>query len=73
MSDTLPLGVRVEWVAPVVDTRFADWLPLGRGLLPQLRVFRRATFEQSDEVFRYVYDRVGVAPIPDSLFRPSVG
>lgn len=69
LGDTLPLGLRAEWLEPAVDVRFHDWAPLDDGTPPGARLFRRATFRQGGEVFAYMYDRLEVVPIPDSLLR----
>jgi hypothetical protein len=69
LPDTLPLGLRVEWLDPAVVVRFHDWTPLDDRDGPRVTLFRRASFRQGDEVFEYAYDRLEVASVPDSLFR----
>lgn len=69
-SDTLPLGIRAEWVEPHVDAHFVDWSPLVTGPQPEVRLFRRARFRQADEVFVYTFERVELVEVSDSLLRP---
>lgn len=62
-SDTLPVGLRVLWGQPPVQVRWSGWVESGG-----FRFFRRATFRQDGEEYRYRYDTVRVGPIPDRVF-----
>jgi hypothetical protein len=66
-SDTLPLGVRMEWTDPVVEVVFGDWGGLEAGAFEGTRIFRTATFTQAGEIFRYRYDRVTLGTVPDPV------
>lgn len=62
-QDTLPMGMRFTSQDPDVDVRFGQFEAAGPFYL-----FRSATFQQADEVFRYTYVSIRPGPIPDSIF-----
>jgi hypothetical protein len=64
-EDTFPAGLRVTYTDPHVLVTWSDWTEIDG-----VRVFRRATFRQGDEAFRYSFDRVEPGPLADSVFEP---
>ena len=64
-ADTVPVGARMLWTDPPVDVTWNDW-----SADDAARLFRRATFRQGSEEFRYTYDAVSVGVIQDSAYEP---